>query len=279
MSSLSVFPWKNNPPKAWKEATLVLAAHGSSKHPMGAKAVNIHAKTIKKACLFKAVRTAFWKEAPRLSEALNGVSTTKTYIVPVLASRGYITNEVLPKELGFQNSSGDENTIICSPIGTHSLLPSSLAKACESSIISAGLNTSKTSILLVGHGNATNPASAQQTELVAEYIRQNTSLNQVSTAYLDQEPQIENWRDLVSNPDVLTIPFMISGGLHSAHDIPLALGILSHLENVSSLEDSQQLLGPYPSGSGQNLWYTRPIGCEPFITDLILDQVYKSSHK
>ncbi len=243
---------------------------------MGARAVNIHATAIEKAGYFKEVRTAFWKQEPRLSIALDGITAAKTFIVPVLASRGHITNEILPKELGLKGMSGDKHTCICDPVGAHPLLPDAMSAACENALSVAGLDPRKTSLLLLGHGNAANPASAQQTEKIAENIRQNTPLAQVKTAYLDQEPYATNWQTVISNPIVVAIPFMISGGLHASHDIPEALGILENLKDIESLEDSQNLIGPYASGNKQ-VWYARPTGCEPFITDLILDQVAKIS--
>jgi sirohydrochlorin cobaltochelatase len=262
-------------PTAWKNCTLILAGHGSSRHPLGSKTVKAHAEAIREMGLFAEIRTVFWKEQPRFAEALDNLTTAKAYIVPLLASDGYITRDVLPREIGFEDclmKRDGVEAILCKAVGTHETLPTQVGEACREKATLAGLSGGDTTLLLIGHGNEKNPASANQTETVAEAARSTGFFARVKTAYLDQAPFVADWRNFSMTGTILTVPFMISGGIHAAQDLPEALGILDKVESAEDLYERQGPIGPF-SVDGMALYYCRPMGCESFISQLVLEQV------
>ena len=254
------------------QATLVLAGHGSSKHPGGAKAVLAHAEALKKTGLFKEVLSAFWKEPPYLKDLWQRVATEKTYIVPVLASQGQITETVFPRELKLAERD-PATSILCSAVGIHPRISECVALRAQSLARSLGTEPEETTLLLVGHGSGSgHPGSALQTEKVADHALKIGAFKEVKTAYLEQAPKIEDWATETTGKNVIVVPFMISGGLHAAQDIPEILGFDPASKDIQALSETAETAGPLNTNN-RSVWLTRPDGSEPFIVDLIVDQV------
>ncbi len=266
-------------PKTLKEAfaqtTLVLAGHGSSRHPGGAKAVLSHTEALEKTGLFKKVLCAFWKEPPFLKDLRDRIGEEKVYIVPVLASQGQITETVFPRELGLTDSKTD-NFVLCAPVGIHPKISQSVAERALALAEALEIRPSETSLILVGHGSGSgHPGSALQTEAVAKHALKHGAFKEVKTAYLEQAPRIEDWATETSGRNVIVIPFMISGGLHAAQDIPEILGFDPNSPDIEALSQDAETAGPLKA-EGRTLWLTRPVGSEPFMVDLIIDQVIEA---
>jgi len=260
------------------KSTLVVAGHGSSRHSGGAKAVLAHADALRSQGLFAKVLCAFWKEPPFLKDLWEQVTTEKAYIVPVLASRGQVTEKVFPRELGLAEK-GREGFILCEAVGTHPGISKAVADRALALTKTLGAEPSETSLILVGHGSGSgHPGSAMQTEAVASHALSHGAFKEVKTAYLEQEPKIDDWAKETSGKNVIVIPFMISGGLHASQDIPEILGFNPASNDIKALSETSEAAGPLKANN-RNLWLTRPVGAEPFIEELILDQVVGAAEK
>jgi sirohydrochlorin cobaltochelatase len=259
-------------------AALLLAGHGSSQHPAGSRAVRDHAAKIRDRGLFAEVGVAFWKEAPGLHTALQTLASDEVYVVPVLASRGHITETVLPRELGLSGpvrhggwEVDGRRIYLCDPVGLHPDLPAAVAREVAAVCDHEGLEPQATTVLLVGHGNSRNPVSATQTEDVANAVAALPPFAALRTAFLENPPFMEDWRRIVHGDTLLVMPYMIAGGLHAAQDVPELLGIDPDEPDVRRLLDDGLWAGPY-SRDGRRIWLSRPVGSFPFIADMIIDQ-------
>jgi sirohydrochlorin cobaltochelatase len=91
-------------PSEFRDATLVLIGHGSSKNDQSAVAVFQQAEELRRQKMFADVREAFWKQPPKLLEILNELETARVFFVPMFVSEGYFSEGVIPKALGFDLS-------------------------------------------------------------------------------------------------------------------------------------------------------------------------------
>src|SRR5256712_9066853 len=79
--------------------------------------------------MFAEVCEAFWKQDPRVTQVLSQLTASRVFIVPLFISEGYFSEEVIPRELGFQTQGQDswsrtlrrvgQTLHYCKPIGTH----------------------------------------------------------------------------------------------------------------------------------------------------------------
>lgn len=216
--------------------------------------------------------SAFWKEPPYLKDLWQRVATEKTYIVPVLASQGQITETVFPRELKLAERD-PATSILCAAVGIHPHISECVALRAQSLARSLGTEPEETTLLLVGHGSGSgHPGSALQTEKVADHALKIGAFKEVKTAYLEQAPKIEDWATETTGKNVIVVPFMISGGLHAAQDIPEILGFDPASQDIQALSENAETAGPL-TVNDRSVWLTRPVGSEPFMVDLIVDQV------
>src|SRR3954465_2911392 len=128
------------------DAALVLVGHGSTLNAESSAPVYQHADELRKRKIFAQVQEAFWKIEPYLAGVLRGVFARRVFIVPLFISEGYFTEEVIPRELGFEVQSskfkvqsfprvrqhGAQTLYYCGPVGAHdSMTDVLLARARE----------------------------------------------------------------------------------------------------------------------------------------------------
>lgn len=268
-SSVSI---KMNPKQ---KAALVLAGHGSTVNGESSEPVFRHAEEIRRRNLFHEVHEAFWKEEPHFRDVLRQVEAERVYIVPVFISQGYFTETILPREFGLSGVKTEKEgkTIAyCKPVGVHPLMTEALLHRSQTVVEPSPPDPKSTALLIVGHGTSLNENSSV---IVYEQARKIQSMGvyaECQAAFMEEEPRIEKWQELTSQPNVIVVPFFISDGLHSYEDIPKLLGISS---DVRAHGFSNPTLF-----KERKIWYARAIGTEPKIVDLILAQIedFDASH-
>lgn len=253
------------------KAALILAVHGSARHPEAARAAEAHAAVIRRQGRFAEVHAAFWKHAPFWRDALAAVRSEAVYVVPILASRGRITETVLPHELGLADPAAGARVRLCAPVGVHPKLPELLDASLTGAAREAGLDAKRCGLLLAGHGSPVNPQAIDGAETAAALLRLRGHFADTATAYLEQEPHLSEWRRLLPTETVIVAPFMVSGGHHAAVDIPGVLGFDPAALARTGPEATGRLAGP-KLHDGRRLWLARTLGSEPFIADLAVDQ-------
>lgn len=110
-----------------------------------------------------------------------------------------------------------------------------------------------TAIILIGHGSARHPASAQPILALAEALRARGPWTEVAAVFMKQEPRLDRALELVSARRVVIVPVFAGKGYYTDILIPREMG----------------LGGAVTHRDGRVLHYTRPAGCDPRIPGLM----------
>jgi len=219
-------------------ASLLLVAHGSTRHPAAADGLYRIADLL--AQHFAHVDVAFWRQEPMLAPAQ--LRDGKVYVVPYFAGLGKHTEQLIPERLGLAGKSRS-NITYCPPVGCHPALPGLIHRRASA----ATGNPADTTLLLIGHGSREGGAN-RTPEAIAESLRRLGGFAEVVTAYLEQAPFAADWRDLVHFPKIVAQPLLLSAGMHASDDLP-------------------------PMFEGSDAMLLQGVGSDEEIADLILDQI------
>jgi len=262
-----------------------------------------HAAEIRRQEVFADLECAFWKEEPSLRDALflfDPESIREVYVVPNFISEGYFTQTVVPRELELDGPittrSNGQIWRYCEPVGNHSLMTELLLKRARD--VAPDAAPGETSLLIVAHGTDLNENSAVAAKREAEKIRALGKYAAVLNVYMEEAPQVSDWRTLTKTPNVVVVPFFISDGLHSYEDIPRLLGIADRHPERSGAKSKDPAELPEGSVSGsldvardevrtnkrsvfrrkpykiddRSLFYAPSIGTDPGVVDIIIEQ-------
>lgn len=217
-------------------ASLLLVAHGSTRHPTAADGLYRIAERLKPR--FAHVDIAFWRQEPML--AAGHLRAGKVYVVPYFAGLGKHTEQLIPERLGLP---GKPDVTYCPPVGCHPAMPGLIHRRA----LAATGDPANASLLLIGHGSREGGAN-RTPEAIAETLRDLGGFAEVVTAYLEQAPFAAEWRELVHFPRVVAQPLLLSAGMHASEDLP-------------------------PLFEGSNAVLLQGVGSEEEIAALILDQI------
>lgn len=268
------------------DSTLVLVGHGSTVNAESSHPTHEHCEAIRGMGIFSRVVTCFWKEEPAISGVLRGTFTPRVFIVPLFISEGYFTEEVIPRELGFQmqdkcvvdkiEKRGDQFLHYCGPVGTHRSMTDVLIQRASDTLdqfpFPIRSKSSDTTLFIAGHGTGNNTHSRIAIDNQVNIIRNKNIYHNVHAIFMEEEPLIKECYSLAETKNIVVVPFFISDGLHSYEDIPVMLG-----------EKEKVVQERYKSGlptwrnpteiHGKRVWYTPSIGTEKGIIDVILERV------
>ena len=208
----------------WTDATLLLAAHGSASHPEAAEEVSRLAEALRRRGSFAEVTVGFWRQEPRLSADL--MTGSRIFVLPYFSGLGKHTEILIPQRLGLAGKvtrKGGTRIHYCDPIGCHPGLPALIRRRSLEFCRAEGIDAQGSALLLVGHGSTAGHAS-RTPEAIAATLRELGGFSEVATAYLEQEPKAERWRDRVKSPDILVQPLLLSAGMHASADLPALFG-------------------------------------------------------
>ncbi|WP_026195683.1 CbiX/SirB N-terminal domain-containing protein [Verrucomicrobium sp. 3C] len=248
-------------------SALVLAGHGSMFSAESALPIYQHAAALRKIGVFEAVYECFWKEEPSYRNVLYEVEEESVYLVPDFLSHGYFTREILPREFGLVGPITRWNSCeirYCEPPGRH---PRMAEAILEQALRALGeRNCRDVALLLVAHGTDRNKNSAQTAWEQAERIRRSGRFAECGVAFLEQDPCISGWRDLVDSRDLVVVPFFLSEGKHSYTDIPRMMGLVRHPRDP-------EFRNPQATEGGRGIYYAGSAGMAPIVDQVILAQV------
>jgi sirohydrochlorin cobaltochelatase len=256
----------------FRNAALLLLGHGSTLNADSSAPTYRHAEEIRRRNVFAEVHVGFWKEEPKLRQALRQTACRRIYVVPNFISSGYFTEEVIPRELGLNGAIthiGSQEIYYCEPVGLHPAMMEALLKRANEVVAASGEepDLKKTCLLICGHGTLLNDNSTKIIHEQAENIRARKIYGDCQPVSMEQRPFVKEWRTLTDCPDVIVVPFFISDGLHSFEQIPVLLGLTHNVKEKG-------FTNPHREG-GRRLWYATAIGTETSIADVILAQVEK----
>lgn len=266
-------------------AALVLLGHGSTQNAGSAGPVRQHTAELRRRRLFAEVREAFWKQPPYVQEVLAQLAAPRVFIVPLFISAGYFSDEIIPRELGFDVGLDRASRIAhrasrtffyCQPIGTHenmtSVLLARAAGVVEAFPFPRAPKPGDITLFLAGHGTQRNDHSRQAIERQVELIRARNLYAAVHGVYLEESPRIAECYELSATRNVVVVPFFISDGLHTQEDIPVMLGEPERLVKERLARGRPTWRNPSEK-RGKLVWYTPAIGSEPHLAEVILERV------
>ena len=245
---------------------LLLVAHGSSTDSESGEPVRRQARAIADLGVFDEVGTAFWKEEPALRDGLTVVKTDEVFVVPFFISSGYYTEQLVPREMEIKqgiNRRGDRKIFYTEPVGTHPRMTEVLLHQAESALSGSGVDASDVSLFIVGHGTEKNQNSSAAVHQQVAAIRRLGKFAEVQPAFMEEEPTHKTILARAKSEKVLIVPFFISDGPHSRQDIPADIGLTRRGEEWEN---------PVSLG-GKKVWYTRSVGSDPRMVDVILERV------
>lgn len=256
----------------FKNSALLIVGHGSTENPDSSTPTLEHADEIRRRGIFREVVCAFWKEEPSLRQVDYGIESTEVFVVPNFISEGYFTREVIPRELGLTGPTTEihgKRFHYCDPVGIHASMTELLANRTRE--VAPGVDPASTALIIVGHGTALNAKSTEAIRAQVELLKtQQLPVREVLDAYMEEQPFIAKWDKLTDAENVVVVPFFIADGLHSFQDIPVLLGIENELPDAAS---KASVFRENPIRlRGRNLFYSRAIGTDPSLADVIVDQ-------
>lgn len=216
--------------------------------------------------VFDEVGTAFWKEDPALRDGLTVVKASEVFVIPFFISSGYYTEELVPREMGIQkgmNRRADRTIHYCEPVGTHPRMTEVLLHQAESALRGTSIDPAEVSLFIVGHGTEKNKNSSAPIHHQVAEIRRLGRFGEVQPALMEEEPTHKTILARAKFQKVLIIPFFISDGPHSRQDIPADIGLARRGEEWEN---------PVSVG-GKMVWYTRSVGSDERMVDVILERV------
>lgn len=257
----------------FRNSALLIIGHGSTENPDSSAPTLEHADEIRKRGIFREVVCAFWKEEPSLRQVDYMIESEEVYVVPNFISEGYFTREILPRELGLNGPTTEVNGKTfhyCDPVGIHPSMTRLLAGRVHE--VAPGVDPDSTALIIVGHGTALNKKSVDAIKAQVELLKtRQLPVREVLDAYMEEQPFIAKWDELTDAENVIVVPFFIADGLHSFQDIPVLLGIENELPAAAS---QSTVFRENPIRlRGRNLYFSRAIGTDASIADVILDQV------
>jgi sirohydrochlorin cobaltochelatase len=245
---------------------LLLVAHGSSTDSETGEPVRRQARAIADLGVFDEVGAAFWKEEPSLRDGLTVVKSDEVFVVPFFISSGYYTEELVPREMEIRpgvNIRDGRKIYYTAPVGTHAAMTEVLLHQAQSALSQARVDPAEVSLFIVGHGTEMNKNSSAAVHQQVAEIRRLGKFAEVQPAFMEEEPTHKTILSLSKSQKVLIIPFFISDGPHTRQDIPAGIGLAPRGEDWEI---------PVSLG-GKTVWYTRSVGSDPRMVEVILERV------
>jgi sirohydrochlorin cobaltochelatase len=251
-----------------QDAILVVVGHGSKRLRLAETALFRHARAISERGLFARVEACFLKSSPRLIDALARTSGGPAFLVPFLMSDGVATRTVIPGLLGFEGAPGDvvhpefaaaDTTLFyCEPVGLHPGFADVIRGRVLVSCARQGWQPAQAGVLLVAHGTEKDAASGLAARRHAARLSGSGEFARVSVAFLEEPPYLADVADLGDRPTVV-VGLFAESGLHGERDVPRLLKAAG--------------------GRAETVTYTGPIGADPAMAELIVDQARRFGAK
>jgi sirohydrochlorin cobaltochelatase len=268
------------------KAALILVGHGSTRNRDSAQPVYFQAAEMRRRQRYREVHASFWKQDPHLVQVLSQVKAVQVFIVPLLTSRGYFADEVIPRELGLpQGELGpaggvrvqDGRTLYyCAPVGTHESMTRVILHRAKEVVQSCPFprepGPQETALLIAGHGTTRNENSRRAVEDQATRIRAESVYCEVHSIFLEETPRIQDCYRLSSLRHFVVVPFFISDGLHATEDIPVLLGESEDIVRERVRTGLATWRNP-TERNGKLVWYARSVGTDPSLGEVIQARV------
>ena len=204
---------------------LILAAHGSRGDPGINVRIQNYAARLALRTSFDEVSAAFHQGVPPFDTVLDDLQATEIVVVPMMTSRGYYSDVILPTELAKNRRHPQVHLRRTDPLGTHPDIPMLVNRRIRTLAREHDLELGRTSVAVVGHGTTRHQTSRIATLELANDLRKLGVFAEVLPAFLDEHPLVESIVDQARYPTIVLVPFLIADGVHATRDIPRRIGL------------------------------------------------------
>lgn len=243
---------------------VILAAHGGGDGSAANRLVAALAAQVARGLPRAEVVPTFNLGAPSLEETVRAAKDRRIVIVPLMTSGGYFAGEHLR---GCIRKAGvDPDAVEIAPaVGLDGRVAQLVGRRLRDELAGSGLDPLDCSVLVIGHGTTRSQTSAAATDAVAEAVRLLLGGADVRTAFLDQEPRLEDVARAPSlRPVIVAYPFLIGGAGHAREDVPDRLGVARTAADARTriLRDD-----------GRSVLVLGPLGEDPEFAAILVDSV------
>jgi sirohydrochlorin cobaltochelatase len=249
-----------------------------------------HADELRRRKIFAQVEAGYWKQEPFIDAIVNSASAPRVFIVPLLISEGYFSEETMPLKLGFRQEGQTDFERVqkraaqalyyCRPIGTHQSITDVLLSRAKAIVeqfpFPRAPKPQDTSLFIAGHGTTENDNSRKSIERQVDLTRAKNIYGDVHAIFIEERPLIADCYTLANKKNIVVVPFFISDGMHTTEDIPVMLGEAQRIVQERLKAGHPTWRNPMEK-NGKRVWYTHAIGTEPHIADVILERVIEMS--
>jgi len=227
-----------------KKLAVVLASHGdrggaSPNAALHRQAAAVHVLT------GLTVLTGMLKGDATIEQAITDAAATgaaRVAVYPLFMADGYFVQKVRERV----NAAGvTPEPLMLTPLGLDPGLPDILVQEALAAASAAGLDAATSRLLIVGHGSKLGPASAAATRKAAARVAVVRRFATVTTAFLEEEPFVEDALRASTAPTIVA-GFFFGDGMHAGEDVPDAI-----------------------AETGANAVYTGAVGNSPAVAPLI----------
>lgn len=227
----------------WRRTTLVLAVHGIRG---GAGCAVGHAEAINRRGLFREVVYGCHKGEPDLVDVVRSAPEGPVVVAPLLMAEAY-TLRAMRRRL----AAGTDRAFGITPgLGTHPRFSELIVREGADGCRARGWKPENSGLLLIGHGTRRDPNSGGTTRHHAERVRATGRFAEVAVGFLDQDPLVPDALMTMSSGSTVAVGLFLDQGEHGEEDIPALLG-----------------------QTARDTVYSGPVGVDPMVPDLILDQI------
>jgi sirohydrochlorin cobaltochelatase len=234
---------------------LLLVGHGSTASAYPAQVLEAHAAHLRATGLFASVGIGVLSGEPNAARALAALDAPKIHVVPFFMSDGYFSETALPRALG--PAAVLPRVRICAPVGSHPGLAGLIAARTLRHADAAKILPATISLLLIGHGSKTSPASERTTRRHASAVAALQFFAAVEVAFLEQAPKFSEAVFQIMAGPLAVLGLFAGEGLHGGEDMP---GL------IAAARRQRGTTGPPLLDLGV-------IGNEPGMADLVLAQL------
>ena len=200
---------------------VVLASHGDRGGSESNAALRSQADAVR-ALTGLRVWTGVLKGEPALEDALAEAAASgapRIAVYPLFMADGYFVQKVRDRiaAAGFA-----DRAQLLTPLGLDPGLPDLIVASATETAERGGFAPETSRLLIVGHGSKLGPASASATRKVAARAALARRFASVATAFLEEEPFVDDAL-CASNAPTVVAGFFFGDGMHGGDDVPDAI--------------------------------------------------------
>lgn len=199
----------------------VLVSHGDRGGAAPNAALRAQAEAVRALTGFR-IAVGMLKGEPTIEQGVTEAAATgieRIAVYPLFMADGYFVDKVRERVAAAGVAPEPE---ILSPLGLDPALPDILVEDAAIMASREGFEPLKSRLLVVGHGSKLGPASANATRKAAARAALARRFASVTTAFLEEDPFIDDALRASTVPTVVA-GFFFGDGMHAGEDVPDAI--------------------------------------------------------